>query len=863
MGDRTLKQLAAPNVDNEQPLCIRYTNPVVPFELKSRLIHLLPKFHGLAGEDPHKHLKEFHIVCNTMKPTGMDEEQIKLRAFPFSLDSGAKDWLYYLPPSSIVSWNDMARLFLEKFFPSSRATSIRKEISGIRQANGENMHEYWERFKRLCSSCPHHQIPDNLLLVYFYEGLLPMDGNLLDAASGGVLSNKTPNEAKELIAEIAANAQQFGTRASSSAVFQVQTSPMQNPIVAAAGASSTDNQRIENRLDELTSMVRQLAVTQTVQPSAQQTNNPCGICCDPSHPTDACPSLHDSGSQVDQSVAAVFPENPQHQQQQQNNPFSNTYNPGWKNHPNLIWNQNQQNAPYQSQQNLPFQQRQQFVPPQQRQNFQQFAPQQPMQQQPPTVPNPKGTGNVSAISLRSGKQLEEPNQSAVKSSQGGDTGSRKQNTNTSDVHIPLPFPQRATQSKKQAAKAQDKEILDTFRKVEVNIPLLDAIQQIPRYAKFLKELCTNKRRLKGDERVSVSQNVSALIQPMPKKCHDPGTFTIPCIIGNSIFHDCMLDLGASINVMHKSVYKSLGLGPLRATGIVIQLANRSSVHPSGVVEDILVRVNNLIFPADFYVLGMEGEIPSSTIILGRPFMKTARTKIDVHAGTLSLEFGDSMVNFNIFDVMKFPREEHSIFYMDVIDEMMDDISTDLTAEYPELSSLLDSALSCDCTDSSNCTACAEIALCCSDFNHVLNDDLHSGSALVLNSELPVEIIEGSISENLIAGIDVNVFSAEPAPTRLLPSTEQPLKLEVKDLPDHLKYAYLEENEQLPVIVAKTLLPESEEKLLTLPIQADIIYPISDSWWVNPFQVVPKKSRVTVMANPKNELVPARAQNSLR
>ncbi|XP_061359754.1 uncharacterized protein LOC133303794 [Gastrolobium bilobum] len=591
-----------------------------------------------------------------------------------------------------------------------------------------------------------------------------MDRNLLDAASGGVLSNKTPNEAKELIAEIAANAQQFGTRASSSAVFQVQTSPMQNPIVAAAGASSTDNQRIENRLDELTSMVRQLAVTQTVQPSAQQTNNLCGICCDPSHPTDACPSLHDSGSQVDQSVAAVFPENPQHQHQQQNNPFSNTYNPGWKNHPNLIWNQNQQNVPYQSQQNLPFQQRQQFVPPQQRQNFQQFAPQQPMQQQPPTIPNPKGTGNVSAISLRSGKQLEEPNQSAVKSSQGGDTGSRKQNTDTSDVHIPLPFPQRATQFKKQAAKAQDKEILDTFRKVEVNIPLLDAIQQIPRYAKFLKELCTNKRRLKGDERVS-----------------------------------------------------SLGLGPSRATGIVVQLANRSSVHPSGVVEDILVRVNNLIFPADFYVLGMEGEIPSSTIILGRPFMKTARTKIDVHAGTLSLEFSDSMVNFNIFDAMKFPREEHSIFYMDVIDEMMDDISTDLTAEYPELSSLLDSALSCDCTDSSNCTACAEIALCCSDFNHVLNDDLHSGSALVLNSELPVEIIEGSISENLIAGIDVNVFSAEPAPTRLLPSTEQPLKLEVKDLPDHLKYAYLEENEQLPVIVAKTLLPEWEEKLLTLPI----------------------------------------------
>ncbi|XP_061370874.1 uncharacterized protein LOC133313507 [Gastrolobium bilobum] len=410
---------------------------------------------------------------------------------------------------------------------------------------------------------------------YFYEGLLHLDGNLIDAASGGVLVDKTPNEANALISNMAENAQQFRTRANGSVVYQVQATPTQPSAVA----SSADNQLIENRLHEFETMVRQLAVTQTIQTSAPQFGNPCGICSEPFHPTDAFPSLHEGSILADQSVAAVFLEKPQFQQEQ-NNPFSNTYNPGWKNHPNLRWNQNQQNVPYQSQQNFPYQQKQQFIP-QQRQNFQQPAPQQ-LQQQPPvkqqnsgcgpsledlmkqmatnnlefqqrtesiiqnlqtnrTVPNPKGTDNVSAISLRSGKQLEEPNQSAVESSQGGDTGSRKQNTDTSDVHIPLPFPQRATQSKKQAAKAQDKEILDTFRKVEVNIPLLDAIQQIPRYAKFLKELCTNKRRLKADERVSVSQNVSALIQPMPKKCQDPGTFTIPCIIGNSVFHNCMLD----------------------------------------------------------------------------------------------------------------------------------------------------------------------------------------------------------------------------------------------------------------------------------------------------------------------------------
>ncbi|XP_058083360.1 uncharacterized protein LOC131231244 [Magnolia sinica] len=93
-----------------------------------------------------------------MKPTGVTEEQIKLRAFPFSLKDSAKDWLYYLPSGSITTWNKMKRLFLEKYFLASRAANIRKEICGVRQHGGESLHEYWERFKKLCASCPRHQI---------------------------------------------------------------------------------------------------------------------------------------------------------------------------------------------------------------------------------------------------------------------------------------------------------------------------------------------------------------------------------------------------------------------------------------------------------------------------------------------------------------------------------------------------------------------------------------------------------------------------------------------------------------------------------------------------------------------------------
>ena len=153
--------MVAPTFTYES-LCIQYPDEGIPYVLKTGLIHLLPKFHGLAGENPHKHLKEFHIVCSTMKPPDVQEDHIFLKAFPHSLEGVAKDWLYYLALRSIFSWDDLKRVFLEKFFPASRTTAIIKDISGIRKLSGESLYEYWERFKKLCASCPHHQISEQL-----------------------------------------------------------------------------------------------------------------------------------------------------------------------------------------------------------------------------------------------------------------------------------------------------------------------------------------------------------------------------------------------------------------------------------------------------------------------------------------------------------------------------------------------------------------------------------------------------------------------------------------------------------------------------------------------------------------------------
>ena len=144
-------------------------------------------------------------------------------------------------------------------------------------------------------------------------------------------------------------------------------------------------------------------------------------------------------------------------------------------------------------------------------------------------------------------------------------------------------------------------------------------------------------------------------------------------IGNLYFDKAMLDLGASINVMPRFVYDKLNLGKLKKTGVVLQLADRSSIYPDRVLEDVLVQVNELVFPADFYVMNMANAFHDIPILLGRPFLKTARTKIDVHEGTLTIEFDGEVIKFSIFDTMRFPADMNYVYALDVIDKLPQNI----------------------------------------------------------------------------------------------------------------------------------------------------------------------------------------------
>ena len=134
----------------------------------------------------------------------------------------------------------------------------------------------------------------------------------------------------------------------------------------------------------------------------------------------------------------------------------------------------------------------------------------------------------------------------------------------------------------------------------------------------------------------------------------------------------MLDLGVSINMMPKIIYASLNLGPLKETTIIIQLADRTNTYPKGLVEDVLVQINELVFLTDFYILDMRDKklLNPSPILLSKPFLSPARTKIDVNEGTLSMKFDGEIVNFNIFETMKYPKESNSVFTLSVIESIV-------------------------------------------------------------------------------------------------------------------------------------------------------------------------------------------------
>ncbi|KAK5812020.1 hypothetical protein PVK06_027414 [Gossypium arboreum] len=166
---------------------------------------------------------------------------------------------------------------------------------------------------------------------------------------------------------------------------------------------------------------------------------------------------------------------------------------------------------------------------------------------------------------------------------------------------------------------------------------------MPNAVKFLNELLTNKRKLDEASHVELNAVCSAILQnKLANKLKDPGSFMIPCLIGSLDINNALADLGASINVMPYKMFKQLGLGKPKQTRMSIQLADKTIRFPEGIIENVLVKIDKFIFPVDFIVLDIKDD-STVPLILGMPFLATARTIIDVGIGELTLRMGDETI----------------------------------------------------------------------------------------------------------------------------------------------------------------------------------------------------------------------------
>ncbi|GKB30091.1 ribonuclease H-like domain-containing protein [Tanacetum coccineum] len=227
-----------------------------------------------------------------------------------------------------------------------------------------------------------------------------------------------------------------------------------------------------------------------------------------------------------------------------------------------------------------------------------------------------------------------------------------------------------------------------FKQLRLEIGLKDALVEMPKFNKWLSSLLRNKEKLEEIAITTVNAECSAIIMnKVPEKLEDPGKFLIPCALQELDRTSALADSGASINLLPHSIYKQLGLGALTPTRMTLELANRSITHPMGIAEDVVVRVDGFTFLADFVVVNFEPD-PRVPIILGRPFLRTAKALIDLYEETLTLRVGKEELVYYA-DKSEKNKDKNFVHAISVIDfSKADPFSGSTTNTLPPSSSLM-------------------------------------------------------------------------------------------------------------------------------------------------------------------------------
>ncbi|GKC28803.1 reverse transcriptase domain-containing protein [Tanacetum coccineum] len=789
MAERTMEELLrAPTEGYGEAIVLPEIN-ADHFEIKTNLLQLVQAnpFYGRESENPHAHINSFKRITSTLRFRNVPNDVIKLMMFPYSLEGAAKTWYEKEPPNSILTWEDLVTKFVNQFFPPSKTTHLKNEISRFTQKFEETFSEAWERFKELLRACPHHGFTELTQVDTFYNALNENEQDSLNVAAGGNLLSKTTREALNIIENKS----------------KVRYSRNRSNASRMNATSSKTDERIDKLADQLSTLV-EIVSKKVVTPAPVKAVEETCVTCGGAHSWYNCPATDNNQASVCATTAST----------------SGTLSSN-------------------------------------------------------TIPNPKG--EMKAITTRSGIAYEGPsiptNPSPKKS--------LPKTTPISEFDVPknlpklnIPYPSRRDDQKfRDKASNQMKKIFQIFQDLLFDISFADALLLVPRFAPTIKSLLINKEKLLELTKIPLNENCSAmLLKKFHEKLGDPGKFLIPCNFpGMDVCH-ALTDLDASINLMPLSIWKKLSLPELTPTWMTLELADRSITYPNGLAEDVFVKVGKFHFPTNFVVVNFEAD-PRIPLILGRSFLRIGRALIDVYEEEITLRVDNEAVTFNLDQTTRYSStNDKSVNRIDIIDAVVRKIKAYLK----------DDSISLE-IDHANCDPEEDICL----IKKLLNND-------------PFQLPPMDLKQSEV--------------TEAKSSIEEPPELELKDLPSHLEYAFLEENDKLPVMIAKDLKNDEKDTLLKVLkshkraiawkitdikgidprfcthkilmeddykptvqsqrrvnpkihevikkevlklLDAGMIYPISDSPWVSPVHCVPKKGGITVVANEENELIPTR------
>nr|GEY93677.1 reverse transcriptase domain-containing protein [Tanacetum cinerariifolium] len=770
--------------------------------------------------------------------------------FPFSLEGPSQTWLEKEPPRSIHTWEDLVFKFVNYFFPPSKATNLKNDITNFQQRFDETFSEAWNRFKDLLRKCPHHGFSELRQIDTFYNALTQSDQDSLNATAGGNLLNRTPRDALTIIKN----------------KLKVRTS-RNKPIVSKV-STTTSSPSPSLDVTTLTEIIKELVLMNkaTQQATVKAIEETCMTCGGP-HPFYEC--LATGGNTFD-ACAAVGTYNqggngyrplgdPNYRARNQMGPpnfpplnvqnsqtitkigtikikdsikkeggtsikettiiklqiiklklpskdFSNYMK---TNDVNIRAMQNQIS-------NMKIELKNEFQTTMKNQNnelknmmsnelknmMSSF-----IQMQTPSglgslpsniVANPRG--DVKAITTQSDVAYEGP--SILPTSSSLPNKIEREPEVTKDKPNPkpsVPYPLRLNNQKlHEKVNNQMLKFLKIFQRLHFDISFADALLYMLKFAFTFKSLLSNKEKLFELASTSLNENcLAVLLKKLPEKLGDPGKFLILCDF--SKLEECLAlaDFGASINLMPLSVWKKLSLLELTPTCMTLELANQSVAYPVGVVEYVFMKVGKFYFRADFVLFDYDVD-PRVPLILKRPFLRTTRAFIDVHGEQLTLRVNDEAITFKVGHTLRYSRNyyDESVNQINVID-----ISCEEYAQ--EVLRFLDSLTRGDFILEE-----METFLLTPDELSNLEVDYYDTKGNILYLE---KLLNEDPTLNLLPIKNKDLKQVDVTMTK--PSIEEPPELKLKDLLPHLEYAFLEGIDKLPVIISKELKDEEKVSLL--------------------------------------------------